>query len=210
MIRSLAKLDLWQVATLPHSGRIQGPKSPSETELNDYLKRKILHIIAKLNEHITFVAFWKVFLYPWVNCIYTSFFCDKCLLHAFAIYIDRGFYATMKGNECGNFYINKKFLIFFKNGKFFYVFFKSCTSLRKSTEFKLLRHFVHNFNETPSWDQDHILHPSPLPIFSACTFHCCYLKSSIYACCELFHIYQNYDKGVINACCSNYHVILSY
>ena len=116
----------------------------------------------------------------------------------------------MKGNECGNFYINKKFLIFFKNGKFFYVFFKSCTSLRKSTEFKLLRHFVHNFNETPSWDQDHILHPSSLPNFSACTFHCCYLKSSIYACCELFHIYQNYDKGVINACCSNYHVILSY
>ena len=57
MIRSLAKLDLWQAATLPHPGRIQGPKSPSETELNDYLKGKILHIIAKLNEHITFVGF---------------------------------------------------------------------------------------------------------------------------------------------------------
>ena len=42
---------------MPNAGRMQGPKSPSETELNDYLKRKILHIIGKVNENITFVAF---------------------------------------------------------------------------------------------------------------------------------------------------------
>ena len=45
------------------------------------------------------------------------------------------FYAAMRGSQCGNRYINKKNLIFFKNGKLFYVTFKGYLSLLKSPEF---------------------------------------------------------------------------
>ena len=135
----------------------------------------------------------------------------------------------MRGSQCGNCYINKKNLICFKNGKLFYVILKSHPSLLKSPEFMtpgilkcayntpalkppslLLGHSRHNFNETTSSDQIHILQPSPLPNFSAFALHCSFLNSSIYTCSKFFHVYQNYDKDVISVFCSNYQIILSY
>ena len=43
-------------------------------------RKKDPHIIAKLNEHVTFVSFWKVFLMP----LSWSFLCT-CILHVFEI-----------------------------------------------------------------------------------------------------------------------------
>ena len=150
------------------------------------LKKEASILLAKLNEHITLVSFWKVFfnafelivfirhllLYVPITC-----FWDIHQRFIFMV-IEKGFYAAMRKSQCRHFYINKKVLIFFKNGKLFYVIFKSCPSLLKSPEFRLLSHSLQNFNETTSSDQNHILHPSPLPNFLA--FHCSYLKSSIY------------------------------
>ena len=123
----------------------------------------------------------------------------------------------------------EKFWFFFKSGQLFYVIFKSYPSLLKSPEFMalgvskhasstpalkppswLLNHTLHNFNEPTSSHQIHILCPSLLPKFSALALHYSHLKSSIYTCCKVFHIYQNYDKGVVSVCYSNYHITLSY
>ena len=112
-------------------------------------------------------------------------FCDIHQRFIFTV-IEKGFYAAMRKIQCRHFYKNKKVLIFFKNGKLFYVIFKSCPSLLKSPEFRLLSHSLHNFNETTSSHQNHILHPSPLPNFLA--FHCSYLNQAFIL---TFHIYQN-------------------
>ena len=151
-------------------------------------------------------------------------FPDTCILCAFVIYkkvfivtvIERLFYATIRGNQWGDCYKDRKVLIFFKNGQLFHVTFKSYPSLLKSSEFMtrgvskhsyntpalkpqswLLHHSFHNFNETTLSDQIHILRPSLLPNFLALALHCSHLKSSIYTCGKFFHIYQNYDKGVV-------------
>ena len=151
-------------------------------------------------------------------------FSDTCILYAFVIYkkvfivtvIERLFYATIRGSQWGDCYKDRKVLIFFKNGQLFYVIFKSYPSLLKSSEFMtrvvskhsyntpalkpqswLLHHSFHNFNETTSLDQSHILRPSLLPNFLALALHCSHLKSSIYTCGKFFHIYQNCDKGAV-------------
>ena len=110
--------------------------------VNDCLERRSLHIKAQLDEHITFVSFWKVFLMPLSRlCLYGIFvirahscFCDIHQRFIVTV-IERDCYATIRGSQCGNFYINKNVLIFFINEKLFYVIFKSCPSLLKSPEF---------------------------------------------------------------------------
>ena len=110
--------------------------------VNNCLERRSLHIKAQLDEHITFVSFWKVFLMPLSRlCLYGIFvirahscFCDIHQRFIVTV-IERGCYATIRGSQCGNFYINKNVLIFFINEKLFYVIFKSCPSLLKSPEF---------------------------------------------------------------------------
>ena len=117
--------------------------------------------------------------------------------------IEALFYATMRRLLYGQ----KSFDFFFKNVQLFYAIFKSYRSILKSPEFIaldvskhasstpalkppswLLNHSLHNFNETTSSHQIHILSPSLLPKFSALALHCSHLKSSIYTCCKFFHI----------------------
>ena len=66
-------------------------------------------------------------------------FCRTCILiytNGFNVTVIEGdFYATMQGKLCGHCYINKKKFIFFKDGKLFYVNFKSYLSLPKSPKF---------------------------------------------------------------------------
>ena len=51
--------------------------------LHDCLERRSLHIIAELDEHITFVSFWKLFLMPlsWL-CLYGIF-----VIHAYYMFL---------------------------------------------------------------------------------------------------------------------------
>ena len=146
--------------------------------------------------------FIRHFLDTWILC-----FCDiqKC----FHRYSHRG--AFLCNND-----------FFFKNVQLFYAIFKSYRSILKSPEFIaldvskhasstpalkppswLLNHSLHNFNETTSSHQIHILYPSLLPKFSALALHCSHLKSSIYTCCKFFHI-----KVMIKVLSvSNYHTV---
>ena len=122
----------------------------------------------------------------------------------------REVYATMRESQCDNCYINKKILIFFKNGKLFYVILKTHPSLLKSPEFMTPDVLKYAYNtpalKTPQLityllppqlhrnnivDEIHTLHPSPLPKFSAFALHCSYLNWSIYTCSKFLHIYQN-------------------
>ena len=83
------------------------------------------------------------------------------LLHGF-------FYTTMRGSQCYTrlLYRQKSF-----------DFFKKRTGV--------LRHFLlHNFKETISLDQFHILCSSFLPNFSTLALHCFYLKWIISTCCK--------------------------
>ena len=139
------------------------------------------------------------------------------------------FQYNSEGSQWGDCYIDRKVLIFFKNGQLFYANFKSYPSLLKSPEFMtlgvskhaysapalkppswLLSHSLYNFNETTSSDQIHILRLSPLPNFSVLALHWSHLNSGIYTCWKFLHIYQNYDKTVVSVCYSNYHIVLSY
>ena len=78
--------------------------------LNDCLKRRSPHIIAKLDEHITFVSFWKVFLMPlsWLFLygifVYVHITCFWDINQRFIVtVIEWGFFATMRGSQYSNF-----------------------------------------------------------------------------------------------------------
>ena len=178
---------------------------------------------------ISFLDYFEKFFWClWVDYVYTAFlwymhitcFCD----------IQDTFYATIRGSQWGDCYIDRKVLIFFKNGQLFYKIFKSYLSLLKSPEFMTLgvskhanstpallppsswlpSHTLHSFIKTTSSDQVLILRPTPLPNFLALALHCSRLKSSVYTYCNFFHIYQSYDKGVASVSYSNYDIVLSY
>ena len=94
--------------------------------LNDCLKRRSPHIIAKLDEHITFVSFWKVFLMPlsWLFLYgifairaYYIFLRYKPTFHRYGHRVR--FFCNNERKSIQQFYINKKSLIVFKNGKLF-------------------------------------------------------------------------------------------
>ena len=86
---------------------------------------------------------------------------------------------------------------------YFNVIFKSYPQLLKCPEFMalgvskhasstpvlkppnwLLNRSFHNFSQTTSSYQIHILCPSLIPKFSVLALHCSHLKSSIYSCCK--------------------------
>ena len=78
--------------------------------LNDCLERRSPHIIAKLDEHITFVSFWKVFLMPlsWLFLygifVYVHITCFWDINQRFIVtVIEWDFFATMRGSQCSNF-----------------------------------------------------------------------------------------------------------
>ena len=92
--------------------------------LNDCLERRSPHIIAKLDEHITFVSFWKVFLIPLSWLFFYMAFLWYVHITYFWNIIQRFIVPVIKWGFCNNelmkqFYINKKVLIFFRNGKLF-------------------------------------------------------------------------------------------
>ena len=73
-------------------------------------RKKDPHIIAKLNEHVTFVSFWKVFLMPlsWLFLygifVYVHITCFWDINQRFIVtVIEWGFFATMRGSQCSNF-----------------------------------------------------------------------------------------------------------
>ena len=97
---------------------------------------------------ISFLDYFEKFFWClWVDYVYTAFlwymhitcFCD----------IQDTFYATIRGSQWGDCYIDRKVLIFFKNGQLFYKIFKSYLSLLKSPEFMTLGVSKHA-NSTPA------------------------------------------------------------
>ena len=91
--------------------------------LSDCLERRSPHIIANLDEHITFGSFWKVFLMPlswlflcgiFVIGAYYMFLRYKPTFHCYGHRVR--FFLQQWVNEA---ILYKKVLIFFKNGKLF-------------------------------------------------------------------------------------------
>ena len=90
--------------------------------LNDFLQRRSLRIIVKLNEHNNFASFWKFLLMSrsWlyfydIFVIHTyTYFCDipKHFL-GFGLY--GAFLCNNEGIQWGNFDTNRKVLFFFEN-----------------------------------------------------------------------------------------------
>ena len=78
--------------------------------------------------------------------MFVRHFSDTCILHAFVVYrnvfivtvMEGLFDATMRRSQGGDCYIERKVLIFFKNGQLFYVIFKSYPSFLKYPEFMTL------------------------------------------------------------------------
>ena len=83
--------------------------------LNKCLERKRPHITAKLDEHITFVSFWKNFLIPlswlflydiFVIRAYYMFLRYKPTFHRYGHRVS--FFATMRGSQSSNFIKTKR------------------------------------------------------------------------------------------------------